>query len=92
MMELSLVTAALNYELDISTEHIPGVDNTWADSLSRLAEPGANASVPEVLLPLACTSAPPRGAAWWITERGMAPPTELDLYNQISRKLSVAQT
>ena len=92
MMELSLTIAALNYDLDIIGEHIPGVDNKWTDSLSRLAEPGANAAIPEVLLPLPCPVAPPRVAAWWLTERGMAPPTELDLHVQIARKLPTAQT
>ena len=47
--------------------HIPGVSNVLPDFLSRLLQPGANASnIPE-LARAKCIEAPFRDLAWWRT-------------------------
>ena len=44
--EIHLCIARLNYSVALKMNHIAGVDNTWADVLSRLYEPGATKVVP----------------------------------------------
>ena len=83
-MDLSLEIASLNYELELKTCHIPGVDNTWADALSRLEEPGSGAQVPPELTSVPRATARVRADSWWIPRGDMAPPAELDWIVRVS--------
>ena len=48
-------------------EHLPGVMNTWAGALSRLAEPGSNHAIPEQLRSAPRARCEPRSAAFYTT-------------------------
>ena len=62
--ELALDLAEGLYLIDIK-EHLAGKDNTWADPLSRLYQPGAKAEVPAELRAIGRQAIPLRDAAWW---------------------------
>ena len=47
--------------------HVRGKNNEWADALSRLGQPGADAVIPGPLRGLRRAAVPLRGPAWWRT-------------------------
>ena len=62
--ELALDVADSSYSPDI-VEHIPGLSNVAADALSRLAQPGKEAQIPEYLHATPRHICKPRGTRWW---------------------------
>ena len=67
LKELSLVIAVAPSGLRLWFKHLAGAQNQWADSLSRIAQPGAGARVPAPLLSCTRTAVEERGAAFWRT-------------------------
>ena len=64
--ELALDLAEANYEVVIEHAHVKGCDNSWADALSRLAEPGGCFEVPPGLRHVRQRVVPARGRGWWL--------------------------
>ena len=62
--ELALDLAEGKYELKI-LEHLPGTQNTIADDLSRLHQPGASGVLPPSVAKASRTYPAPRDASWW---------------------------
>ena len=83
MAEISLVLASMNYEVEIDTAHIPGVENILADALSRLDEPGCSSSPPPELMEVHRTIAQVRNSGWWITSPGASTPVEFDIFEKL---------
>ena len=69
LKELSLEMALAVTGLRISLRHIRGEVNEWADSLSRLTQPGSGARVPAPLLACEHTQLQARDSAWWRTDQ-----------------------
>ena len=68
MKEFMLVVAAAGDGLRLRYRHLPGARNEWADSLSRLMQPGSGAKVPGPLRAVPRTPAPARGSSWWLVK------------------------
>ena len=66
--EIALDIAMWSYAPDFS-EHIAGVSNSIADTLSRKAELGSASQVPAALDNARFMSDEPRGRDWWLTKR-----------------------
>ena len=62
--EMSLDLAEWKYNFD-SLEHLPGKLNDWADSLSRLQQPGSDARIPRELIQVRRFQPQSRGDSWW---------------------------
>jgi hypothetical protein len=62
--ELALDLAEGLYKIDVR-DHLPGKDNTWADVLSRLSQPGSKEAIPIGLQNVGKQIAPQRDADWW---------------------------
>ena len=63
--EVALDIAVSRYGL-IVRQHVPGVQNVEADTLSRWAEPGKLVAVPPRLRSVPRSEVPPRGDEWWL--------------------------
>ena len=72
LAELALTQAAANYLFELEFEHIPGVLNVSADSLSRLQEPGKSGTVPPELANRPRRVVEHRCLSWWRTPSGYA--------------------
>ena len=46
-------------------EHLLGVQNVWADALSRIWQPAQVSNLPTELLQVAQCHLPPSNATWW---------------------------
>ena len=68
--ELALDVASSSFEPDVC-EHTPGVQNTLADDLSRIYEPGKPKPIPQELAAVVRSFPPVRDAHWW---RSLSPP------------------
>ena len=84
MSEVAVVQAALNYELEVHTAHIPGDMNVLADALSRLEEPGAPKQFPEALTNIDRSECPQRNEQWWTTDITTMAPSGTDLLTKIA--------
>ena len=69
--EISLDIACSRYGIDV-WEHLPGVKNVLADSLSRVAEPGVIPSLPAELAGVSQSVVEKRNRAWWIADGMLA--------------------
>ena len=61
--ELALDCAEEAHSLQM-LEHLPGVQNVWADALSRVWQPGQISNIPDELLKVPQCRSCPRTAAW----------------------------
>ena len=64
--ELALDLAEGVYKMDVA-KHIKGVNNVWADELSRWAQPGHVRRLPEELAGARQATPPARPQSWWRT-------------------------
>ena len=64
--DLGLLYAESSYEPKLA-EHVPGVFNGMADSLSRLASPEGSYSIPASLHAVKRTSVPSRPVSWYLS-------------------------
>ena len=69
--EIALIMARCTYMPDF-VEHIPGVSNTVADTLSRKSELGKKFRLPPILATAVETHPQQRNQGWWITRRADA--------------------
>ena len=63
--ELNLDIASTPHGFALELRHLPGERNQWADSLSRLMEPGSGAVVPGPLRAFRRREVSARGTSWW---------------------------
>ena len=66
--EIALDIAMGSYAPDFS-EHIAGVSNSIADTLSRRTELGSAYQLPSALQHASFMTLEPRGVEWWLTKR-----------------------
>ena len=71
--EVAIDLATSRYGVSI-WEHLPGVQNEWADALSRLHQPEAPAQVPQALARIKASEVDVRGFDWW---EARVPPVRL---------------
>ena len=64
--ELALLYSRAAHEPRVF-EHVPGISNTIADTLSRLCEPGVTPKLPPQLANATRTMTPPRIRSWYKT-------------------------
>ena len=69
--EIALILARCTYTPDV-IEHIPGVSNSVADTLSRKSELGEKFRLPPILDTAVETYPQQRNQGWWLTRRADA--------------------
>ena len=68
--ELALDLSQCSYSPDF-IEHVPGVANSVADALSRMAEVNSSFQLPTMLSTTRFDAPPDRSATWWRTKRAV---------------------